>query len=90
LKTCLQCSGVREPKDFELGKSNRGILSSGLDVRELGDSGVKERDGSDMVPLGDFGFGESGLGKSDLGESGMRELGGSGMRHLGGSDMGPL
>lgn len=86
MKTCLQCSGVREPEDFELGKSNvrglggcgRGLLrDSELDVRELGDSGVGELEGSDMWPLGHFG-----LGKSELGESDMRELGDSGMAPL--------
>jgi hypothetical protein len=104
LKTYLQCFGVLEPEDFELGKSNmRGLGGWGSGVRELessdmrplGDfggwgSGVREFENSDMRPLGDFGLGESGLGKSELGEPGVRKLGDSGMGHLGGSGMAPL
>lgn len=98
MKTCLQCPVVREPEDFGLGKSNarrlggwgRGLLrDSELGVRELGDSGAGELEGSDMWPLGDFGLGGPGLGKSDLGESGMRELRDSVVAPLRSSGMGP-
>ena len=92
MKTCLQCSGVREPEDFELGKSNvrgRGLLrDSELDVRELGNSGVGELEGSDMRPLGDFGLGKSDLGESD--NSGMAPLRNSGMGPAGDCGIGSL